>query len=169
MSSSEISYFRLLWVCSLLAAFARNACHSSCLKCIIETQISVIPVATRQIVYVCVQSLSCVCLFATPWPAALQASLSFTVSWSLLRFMSIDSVLLCNYLIVCLLLLLLPSIFPNISVFSKESALCIRCLKYWSFSIRSSNENLGLISFRIDWFDLLEAEGTLKSLLQLHN
>ena len=97
ISWSEISYFRLLWVCSLLAAFARNACRSSCLKCIIVTQTSVIPVATRQIVYVCVQSLSHVRLFATPWTAARQASLSFTISQSLLKLMSIKSVMPSNH------------------------------------------------------------------------
>ena len=118
---------------------------------------------------IAVQLISCVQLFVTPRTAAYQSLLSFTISQSSLKLMSVDSVMPSNHIIPFHPLLLLPSIFPNISVFSKESALCIRCLKYWSFSIRSSNENLGLISFRIDWFDLLEAEGTLKSLLQLHN
>ena len=118
---------------------------------------------------IAVQLISCVQLFVTPRTASYQSLLSFTISQSSLKLMSVDSVMPSNHIIPFHPLLLLPSIFPNISVFSKESALCIRCLKYWSFSIHSSNENLGLISFRIDWFDLLEAEGTLKSLLQLHN
>ena len=97
------------------------------------------------------------------------ASLSFTISWSLLKFMSIESVLLSNHLILCHHLLLLPSIFPSIRVFSNESALCIRWPKYWSFSISPSNEYSGLISFRIDCFDLPTVQGTLKSLLQHHS
>ena len=149
ISWSEISYFRLLWVCSLLAAFARNACRSSCLKCIIVTQTSVIPVATRQIVYVCVQSLSHVRLFATPWTAARQASLSFTVSWSLLRFMSIDSVVPSNHLILCCPLFLLPSIFPCIRFFSNKSALCIK----WQ-SIRAPASASGLPMNILVWFPL---------------
>ena len=109
--------------------------------------------------------------FGTPWTAALQASLSFTVSWSLLKLMSIESVMPSNHLILCLPLLLLPSVFPSFRVFSNESALCIRLPKYWSFSfsISPSNEYSGLISFRIDWFDLLAVQGALKSLLQQHN
>ena len=99
-----------------------------------------------------VQSLSCVQLFETPWTATCQASLSFTISWSLLKLMSIESVMPSNHLILCHPLLLLPSIFPSTGVFSNESALRIRWPKYWSFSfsISSSNEYLGLISFRID-------------------
>ena len=115
-----------------------------------------------------VQSLSHVQLFATPWTAAHQASLSITTSWSLSKLLSIDSVMPSNHLILCHPLLLLSSIFPRIRVFSKESALCIRWSKYWSFTISPSNEYLGLISFRIDWFDLLAVQGTLKSLLQHH-
>ena len=103
----------------------------------------------------------------TPWIAAYQAPLSFTVSWSLLKFMSIESVMLT--IILCCTLLLPPSIFPSIRVFSSESALCIRWPKYWSFSISPSNEHSGLISFRIDWLDLLAVQGTLKSLLQHHS
>ena len=97
-----------------------------------------------------------------------QASLSFTISWSLLKLMSIELVMPSNHLILSYPLLLLPSIFPSIRVFSNESALPIRWPKYWSFSfsISPSNENLGLISFRIDWFDCLAVQGTLKSLLQ---
>ena len=113
------------------------------------------------------QLLSHVQLFATPWTAAHQASLSFTVSQSLLKLMSIESVMPSNHLILCCPLLLLLSIFPSTGVFSNELALRIRWPKYWSFSfcIRPSNENSVLISFRIDWFDLLDVQGTLKSLL----
>ena len=113
-----------------------------------------------------VQSLSRVWLFATPWTAALQASLSITNSLSLLKLMSIEWVMPSNHLILCRPLLLLPSIFPNIRVFSNESVLRIRWPKYWSFSlsISPSNEYSGLISFRIDWFDLPPVQGTLKSL-----
>ena len=118
----------------------------------------------------CVQLLSCVQLFATPRTAALQASLSFTVSRSLLKFMSIESVMLSNHLIHSCSHLLLPSIISSIWVFSNELALRIRWPKYWSFSfsITPSNEYSGLISFRIDWFDLLAVQGTLKGLLQHH-
>ena len=104
----------------------------------------------------------------TPWTVAHQASLSFTISRSLLNFMSIESVMLSNHLTLCRPLLLLPSIFPSIRVFSSESALRITWPKYWSFSISPSNEYSELIFFRIDWFDLLTVQGTLKSLLQ-HN
>ena len=117
-----------------------------------------------------IQSLSHVQLFATPWTAACQASLSITNSWSLLKLMSIESVMPSNYLILCCPLLLLPSIFPSIRVFSNESVLGIRWPKYWSFSfnISPSNEHPGLISFRMDWLDLLAVQGTLKSLLHHH-
>ena len=115
-------------------------------------------------------SLSHVWLFVTPWTAACQASLSFTISKSLFKFMSIELVMLSNHLILCHLLLLLPSVFPSIRVFSNESALHITWPKYWSFSfsISHSNEYSGLISFRIDWFDLA-VQGTLKSVPQHHN
>ena len=118
-----------------------------------------------------VQSLSLVRLFATPWTAARQAFLSITNSWSLLKLKSIESVMAPNHLILCRPLLLLPLIFPSIRVFAKESVLCIRWPKYWSFSfsIRPSNEYSGLISFRMDWLDLLAVQGTLKSLLQHHS
>ena len=124
--------------------------------------------------YVCInsiQSLSHVRLFATPQTAAHQASLSITNSRSSLKLMSIESVMPSNYLILCLPLLLLSSIFPSIRVFSNESALCIRWPKYWNFSfnISPSNEHSGLISFRMDWLDLLVVQGTLKSLLQHHS
>ena len=114
-----------------------------------------------------VQSLSCVQLFATPWTTAPQASLSITNSWSPPIPMSIESVMPSNYLILYCPLLL-PSIFPSIRVFSNESTLCIRWPKCWSFSfnISPSNEHPGLISFRMDWLDLLAVQGTLKSLLQ---
>ena len=104
----------------------------------------------------------------TPWTAAHQASLSFTISWSLLKLMSIESMMPSNHLVLCHPLLLLPSIFPSISVFSKELALHISWPNYWSFSfsISPSNEYLGLISLRINWFDLFAVQGTLKSLLQ---
>ena len=108
---------------------------------------------------------------ATPWTAAHQASLSSAISWSLLKLMSIESVMLSNLFYLCGLLLLLPLIFPIIRVFSNESALHIRYPKYWSFSfnISPSNEYSGLISFRIDCFDLLAVPGTLKSLLPPHS
>ena len=117
-----------------------------------------------------VQLLSYVGLFGNPWTAARQASLSFTNSRSLLKLMSIESVMPTNHLILCRSLLLLPSIFPSIGVFSNESVLCVRCLKYWnfSFSIRPSNEYSELISFRVDWLALLAVQGTLKGLLQHH-
>ena len=115
-----------------------------------------------------VQSLSCVWLFVTPLTAVCQASLSFTISQSLLKLMSIESVMPSSHLILCCPLLFLPSIFPSIRVFSNESALRIRWPKYWSFSFRisPSNEYSGLISFRMNWFDLLGVQGTLNSLLQ---
>ena len=118
-----------------------------------------------------VQSLSRVRLFVIPWTASRQASLSITNSWSLLKLMSIESVMPSNHLILCRPLLLLPSIFPSIRVFSSESALCIRWPKYWSFSFNSSpsSEYSGLISFRIDWLDLLAVQGTLNILLQHHS
>ena len=117
------------------------------------------------------QSLSHVQLFATPWTAARQVSLFVTNSWSLLKLMSIKSVITSNHLILCRPLLLLPSIFPSIRVFSNDSVLCIRWPKYWSFSfsISPSNEYSGLISFRMDWLDLLAVQGTLESLLQNHS
>ena len=117
-----------------------------------------------------VQLLSCVRLFATPWTEARQTSLSVTNSGSLLKLMSIVSVMPSNHLILCHPLLLLPSVFPSIRVFSNESAFHIRWPKYWSFSfsISPSSEPPGLISFRMDWLDLLAVQGTLKGLLQHH-
>ena len=118
-----------------------------------------------------VQLLSCVWLFVTPWPATRQASLSITNSRNLLKFMSIESVMPFNHLILFRPLLFLPSIFPRFRIFSNESVLHIRWPKYWSFSfsISPSNEYSGLISFRMDWLDLLAAKGTLESLLQHHS
>ena len=118
-----------------------------------------------------VQLLSNVWLFATPWIAACQASLSVTNSWSLLKFMSIELVMPSSHLILCCPLLLLPPTPPSIRVFSSESTLHMKWPKYWScsFSISPSNEHSGLISFRIDWLDLLAVQGTLKSLLQHHS
>ena len=118
-----------------------------------------------------VQSLSRMRLFATPWTTAHQASLSITNSPSLLKLMSIESVMPSNHLIFCHPLLLLPSTFPSIRVFSNKSVLSIRWPKYWSFSfsISPSNEYSGLISFRMNWLDLLAVQGTLKSLLQHHS
>ena len=114
------------------------------------------------------QLLSCVWLFATPWTATCQASLSFTIFWSLLKLMCIESVMPSNHLILCRPLLLLLSIFPSIMVFSNELALQIKWPKYWSFSLRisPSNEYSEPVSFRMDWFDLLAVHGTLQSLLQ---
>ena len=117
-----------------------------------------------------VQLLSCIWLFATPWTTACQASLSITNSQSLFKFMSIKLVMPSNHLMLCSPLLL-PSIFPSISVFCKKSVLCIRQPNYWSlsFSISPSDQYSGLISFRIDWLDSLVVRGTLKSLLWYHN
>ena len=133
------------------------------------------PILTRgssvQIQFSSFQLLSRVRLFATPWTAAHQASLSITNSWSLFKLMSIVSVMPSNHLILCRPLLLSPSIFPSIRIFSNESVLHIRWPKYWnfSFSISPSNEYSGLISFRIDCLDLLTVQGSLKSLLQHHS
>ena len=120
--------------------------------------------------YLSVQFLSRVQLFETPWTAACQASLSITKSQSFLKLMSIDSVMPFNRLILCHPLFFLPSIFPSIRIFSSESVFHIRWPKYWSFSFSISpfNEYSGLISFRMDWFDLLAVQGTLKSLIQHH-
>ena len=122
----------------------------------------------RSVQFSSVQSLSHVWLFVSPWTAAGQTSLSTTNSWSLLKLMSIQSVMPSNHLILSCPLLLLPSIFPSIRVLSNESTLPIRWPKYWNvtFNISPSNEHSGLISFWMDWFDLLAVHGTLKSLLQ---
>ena len=119
-----------------------------------------------------IPQFSSVQFFVTPWTTARQASLSITNSWSLLKLMSIELAMPTNHLILCRPLLLLPSVFPSIRVFSNESVLHIKWPKYWSFSfsfsISPSNEHPGLISFRMDWLDLLAVQGTLKSLLQHH-
>ena len=117
-----------------------------------------------------VQSLSCIRLLATPWTTAHQASLSITNSQSPPKLMSTESVMPSNHFILCHPLLLLPSIFPNIRIFTNKSALSIRCPKYWSFgfNINPSNEHPGLISFRMEWLELLAVQGTLKSLLKHH-
>ena len=120
------------------------------------------------IVVIVFQSISPVQLFASPWTAAHQAPLSFTVSWGLLKLMSIESVILCNHLVFCCPLLS-PSVFPSIRIFCKELTLHIRWPQFWSFNICPSSEYSGLISFGIDWFDLLAVQGTLKSLLQHHS
>ena len=125
----------------------------------------------NEIVVVAVQLLSRVRLIVTPLTEVHEASLAFTISWSLLRLRSIESVMPSNHLILCRPLLLLPSIFPSIRVFSNESVLRIRWPQYWnfSFSISPSSEYSGLISIRIDWLDLLAVQGTLHSLLQHHS
>ena len=122
-------------------------------------------------IVIAIQLLSRVWLFVTPWTAALQVSLSITNSRNLLKLMSIESGVPSSHLILCRPFLFLPSIFPSIRIFSNESAFHIRCPKYWSFSfsISPSNEYSGLISFRIDWFDLLAVQGTLKNLLHHHS
>ena len=141
-----------------------------------STNFTVVRVSSEDLIYSRVQfssfqSLSHVQLFATPWTAAFQASLSITNSWSLPKLMSIESVMPSNHLILCHSLLLLPSIFPSIRVFSNESALRIRSPKYrsFSFNISPSSEHPGPISFRMDWLDLLAVQGTLQSLLQHHS
>ena len=136
-------------------------------RCLWPAEYVMMHISTLSDLSCSVQSLSCVQLFATPWTAAHQASLSITNSQSLLKLMSIESVMLSNHLILCCNRLLLPSIFPSIRVFSNESVLRMRWPKYWSFSFSSSysNEYSGLISFRMSWLDLLAVQGTLKSLL----
>ena len=128
-------------------------------------------VHTYKGIFSLVQLFSRVWLFVTPWAAAHQASLSFSISWILLKLMSTESVMPSNHLILCHPLLLPPSIFPSIGVFSNESVLCIRWPKYWSFSssISPSSAYSGLTSSRMDWLDLLAVQGTLKSLLQHHS
>ena len=128
-------------------------------------------VCTYMYVFVVVQLLSHVWLLVTPWTAAYQASLSLTTSWSLPKFTFVESVMPSYHLILCHPLLYLPSIFPSIRVFANESVLCIKWSNYWSFSfsISPSKEYSGLISFTIDWFDLLAVQGTLKNLLQHHS
>ena len=138
----------------------------------VEISVLYISISLLVIYFMCsVQSLSRVRLFVTPWVAAHQASLSISNSWSSLKLMSIESVMPSNHLILCRPLLLLPPILPSIRVSSNKSVLRIKLPKYWSFgfSISPSNEHPGLISFRMDWLDLLAVQGTLKSLLQHHS
>ena len=137
------------------SSFPHQLVWTWCPGFVLQTRIKLKPA------FAVVQSLSPVWLFAAPWTAALQASLSFTVSWSLLKLMSIGLVMSSSHLIPCHPLLLLPSIFPSIRVFFNESVLCIRWPKYWNFSfiITPSNEYSWLISFRMDWFDLLQSKG----------
>ena len=149
--------------------------RTQCFHCSIPDWGTKIPQATlegqKNVCANVVQSLSCVWLFATPWTAAHQASLSFTISWSLLKLTCMELVMPSNHLILCRPLLLLPLIFSSIRVFSNELALHIRWPKYWSFnfSISPSKEYSGLISFRTDWFALCAVQETLKSLLQYHS
>ena len=153
----------------LFGLFQSQLCWFGSLQCVCPAVPRLVR-GTHRIQFSSAQSLNCVQLFATPWTAARQASLFFTNSQSLLQFMPIESVMPSNHLILCRPLLL-PSIFPSISVFSSESVLHIRWRKCWSFSfsIGPSNEYSGLISFRMDWLDLLAVQGSLKSLLQHHN
>ena len=153
-SNFSISSFFLMFFLKLLSSVV----ESFCIHIYVSVQFS------------SAQLLSHVRLFATPWPEACQGSLSITNSWSLLKLMSIESVMSSNHLILCYPLLLPPSIFPSIRVFSNESTLHMRWPKYWSFSfnISLSNEHPGLISFKIDCLDLLAVQGTLKSLRQHH-
>ena len=154
------------WLVDLL-----SDCLNKLLNYTAELCISVLNVSTLKHTIHSVQLLSRVQLFSTLWIAARQASLFITISQSLLKLMSINPVMPSNHLILCRPLLLPPSIFPSIRVFSNESALCIRWPKYWtfSFSISPSNEHTGLICFRMDGLDLLAVQGTLKSLLQHHS
>ena len=154
-------------------SFSRGSSHSkdrTCISCICRLILYCWDTreAPSWFQFSSVQSLSHVWLFVTPWTAACQASLSITNSRSLLRLISIESVMTSNHLFLCCPLLLLPSILPRIRVFSNESALLIRWPKFWSFSftISPSNEYAGLISFGMDWLDLLAVQETLKSLLQ---
>ena len=162
-SNSVISYI-YMWI-----AFRQHHFWPLCLKVIFWLLYMIPTIAVLQ--FSSVQLLSHVRLFATPWTTEHQASLSVTNSWSLLKLISMESVMPSNHLILCRPLFLLPSIFPSIRVFSNESALHIRWPKYWnfSFSISLSNEYSGLISFRMDWLDLLAVQRTLKSLFQYHS
>ena len=156
-------------ISKLIQLYILNVCISSICRLYFNKVIKTISASFRYKVYaVAVQLLSYAQLFVTPWTAAHQASLSFTVSQGLLKLMSIESVLPSNHLILCPSLLLLSSIFPSNRVFSNELALRIRWPKYWSFSNSHSSEYLGLIFFRIDWFDHV-VQRALKSLHQYYN
>ena len=158
----------LEWVATLFSresSWPRNWAWVSCIADRFFT------IWARSVLFSSVQSLSCIRLFATPWIEARQASLSITNSWSLPKLMSIESVMPSSHLILCRPLLPLPPIPPSIRDFSNESTLSMRWPEYWSFSfsISPSNRHPGLISFRMDWLDLLAIQGTLKSLLQHHS
>ena len=170
LSSSRISVGISLWEMHILGPLSRPT-DSEALELMPNNPFLEAPqvVLTQAKVCCCCSVLIQVWLFATPETAARQASLSFTNSRSLLKLMPIESVIPSNHLILCRPLLLLPLIFPSIRGFSNEVALCIRWPKYWNFSISPSNEYSGLISFRMDWLDLLAVQGTLKSLLQHHS
>ena len=165
----------MVWVRSLIREQQSCKCKLWCeakkKKKKRETNMTRMISTNDQVQFGSIQLLSCVQLFATSWTTARQASLSITNSWSPPKPMSVESVMPSNHLILCRPLLLLPSIFLSIRVFSNESALCIRWPKYWiiSFNISPSNEHSGLISFRMDWMDLLAVQGTLKNLLQYHS
>ena len=164
------SHQRRTWVIFLLLIYSFNAVFIHWYYSLKHYQYHQLRFTEQSVQFSSLQSLSRVRLFATPWTAGCQASPSITNSLSLPKLMSIESVMPSNHLILCYPLLLLPSIFPNIRVFSNESVLCIRWPKHWSFSfnISPSNEHPGLISFRMDWLDLLAVQGTLQSLLQHH-
>ena len=157
-----------VWITTICGKFLKRRYYQATLPASWEIRIQVKkpwlePDMEQSVQFSSFQSLSCVQLFATPWTAVCQTSLSITSSQSLLKLMSIELVMPPNHLILCHPPLLLPSIFPSISVFSNESVLCIRWPKYWSFSfsISTSNEHSGLISFRMDWLDLLAVQGTM--------
>ena len=152
---------RIFGVCMLLCPDSGRLRGK--INCMSNMATELIVVKIKLVVFV--QSLSHVWLFATPWTAACQAPLSSTISHSLLKLMSIESVMLSIHLILCCPLLLLHSIFSSIRVFSNESALLIRWPKYWTFSISPSSEYSGLIAFGINWFDILAVQGTLKNLV----
>ena len=171
VSPKAWNVFQLLCLCQIFNGTFVNCQQGTFVK-LNKASVNTLRIMEPYIaVVVGIQSLSCVWLLATPWVAACQASLSFAISQSLLKLMSIESMMPSNHLILCRPLLLLPSILPNFRGFSNESALHIRWPKYWSLSfwISPSNEYSGLISFRIDWFDLLAVQGTLKSLPQHHS
>ena len=174
-STYFLGYFVLFWETLRLSMNHMSGCFfiyaKNASEILIEITLNLQTTLYSMNIFSSVPLLGCVRLFVTPWTAAHQASLSITNSQSSLKLMSIESVMPSSHLILCCPLLLPPSIFPSIRVFSSESVLCIRWAKDWSFSfnISPSSEHLGLISFRMDWLDLLEVQGTLKSLLQHHS
>ena len=168
-NSKETDSKTILWIIKIIINIQRKMEDNACMNKDVKNNKDNLKI--KNVIISLVQSFSRVWLSVTPWTAALQASLSITNFWSLLRLMSIELVMPSNHLILCHPLLLLPSVFPNIRVFSNESVLCMRWPKYWSFSfnISPSNEYSGLISFRMDWLELLAVQGTFKSLLQNHS